>query len=204
MRPLRPAARSSGDRAGFCHWRRRGRWCSNRRACSRTRRRGRALRACGLTPPTATARTSPTPTPRARCARCAPHCAMRASKPRRRPYQRARHGHFRRRCSRGRIYPRGVRQPHTGQRDQGHPRPRARRWWRDRAHCGAARTGARDAAAHANLQTPDAAFDLDFVQGEARELGIRYVLSNSFAFGDPTRSSWPAARPDAEDSLNPS
>ncbi len=36
----------------------------------------------------------------------------------------------------------------------------------------------------ANLQTPDAAFDLDFVQGEAREAkGIRYALSNSFAFG---------------------
>ncbi|WP_445288712.1 beta-ketoacyl-[acyl-carrier-protein] synthase family protein, partial [Variovorax atrisoli] len=36
----------------------------------------------------------------------------------------------------------------------------------------------------ANLQTPDAAFDLDFVQGEAREAkGMRYALSNSFAFG---------------------
>jgi 3-oxoacyl-[acyl-carrier-protein] synthase II len=36
----------------------------------------------------------------------------------------------------------------------------------------------------ANLQTPDAAFDLDFVRGEAREAkGIRYALSNSFAFG---------------------
>ncbi|MET3494034.1 beta-ketoacyl-[acyl-carrier-protein] synthase family protein [Variovorax boronicumulans] len=36
----------------------------------------------------------------------------------------------------------------------------------------------------ANLQTPDAAFDLDFVRGEAREArGIRYAMSNSFAFG---------------------
>ena len=36
----------------------------------------------------------------------------------------------------------------------------------------------------ANLQTPDATFDLDFVQGESREAkGIRYALSNSFAFG---------------------
>ena len=36
----------------------------------------------------------------------------------------------------------------------------------------------------ANLQAPDAAFDLDFVQGAAREArGIRYALSNSFAFG---------------------
>lgn len=36
----------------------------------------------------------------------------------------------------------------------------------------------------ANLQTPDASFDLDFVRGEAREArGIRYALSNSFAFG---------------------
>jgi 3-oxoacyl-[acyl-carrier-protein] synthase II len=36
----------------------------------------------------------------------------------------------------------------------------------------------------AHLQTPDAAFDLDFVLGQAREArGIRYALSNSFAFG---------------------
>ena len=36
----------------------------------------------------------------------------------------------------------------------------------------------------ANLRLPDAAFDLDFVRGEAREArGLRYVLSNSFAFG---------------------
>jgi 3-oxoacyl-[acyl-carrier-protein] synthase II len=36
----------------------------------------------------------------------------------------------------------------------------------------------------ANLRLPDAAFDLDFVQGEAREAhDVRYVLSNSFAFG---------------------
>jgi 3-oxoacyl-[acyl-carrier-protein] synthase II len=36
----------------------------------------------------------------------------------------------------------------------------------------------------ANLQAPDAAFELDFVQGEAREAkGLRYALSNSFAFG---------------------
>ncbi|MDQ0043343.1 beta-ketoacyl-[acyl-carrier-protein] synthase family protein [Variovorax boronicumulans] len=36
----------------------------------------------------------------------------------------------------------------------------------------------------ANLQTSDAAFDLDFVRGDAREAkGIRYALSNSFAFG---------------------
>jgi 3-oxoacyl-[acyl-carrier-protein] synthase II len=36
----------------------------------------------------------------------------------------------------------------------------------------------------ANLRVPDAAFDLDFVQGSAREAGnLRYVLSNSFAFG---------------------
>lgn len=37
----------------------------------------------------------------------------------------------------------------------------------------------------ANLQTPDASFgDVDFVRGEAREAkGIRYALSNSFAFG---------------------
>ena len=36
----------------------------------------------------------------------------------------------------------------------------------------------------ANLQVPDAAFDLDLVRGEPREArGLRYVLSNSFAFG---------------------
>lgn len=36
----------------------------------------------------------------------------------------------------------------------------------------------------ANLVTPDKAFDLDFVTGSAREAnGLRYALSNSFAFG---------------------
>lgn len=36
----------------------------------------------------------------------------------------------------------------------------------------------------ANLRTPDAAFDLDLVRGEPREArDLRYVLSNSFAFG---------------------
>ncbi|CAN7779477.1 beta-ketoacyl-[acyl-carrier-protein] synthase family protein [Variovorax sp. LjRoot84] len=36
----------------------------------------------------------------------------------------------------------------------------------------------------ANLVAPDAAFDLDFVVGSAREAGdLHYVLSNSFAFG---------------------
>jgi len=36
----------------------------------------------------------------------------------------------------------------------------------------------------ANLRVPDAAFDVDFVLGEAREArDLRYVLSNSFAFG---------------------
>lgn len=36
----------------------------------------------------------------------------------------------------------------------------------------------------ANLLTPDPAFALDFVRGEAREArGLRYALSNSFAFG---------------------
>ncbi|WP_018903392.1 beta-ketoacyl synthase N-terminal-like domain-containing protein [Variovorax paradoxus] len=36
----------------------------------------------------------------------------------------------------------------------------------------------------ANLRVPDAAFDLDFVRGEPREARhLRYVLSNSFAFG---------------------
>ena len=36
----------------------------------------------------------------------------------------------------------------------------------------------------ANLHTPDPAFDLDFVRGAAREAaGLRYALSNSFAFG---------------------
>jgi len=36
----------------------------------------------------------------------------------------------------------------------------------------------------ANLTTPDAAFDLDFVRGAAREArGLRHALSNSFAFG---------------------
>ncbi|KQU82774.1 beta-ketoacyl synthase [Variovorax sp. Root318D1] len=36
----------------------------------------------------------------------------------------------------------------------------------------------------ANLRLPDAAFDLDFVRGDAREAtNLRYVLSNSFAFG---------------------
>ena len=36
----------------------------------------------------------------------------------------------------------------------------------------------------ANLRVPDAAFDLDFVRGEPREArNLRYVLSNSFAFG---------------------
>jgi 3-oxoacyl-[acyl-carrier-protein] synthase II len=36
----------------------------------------------------------------------------------------------------------------------------------------------------ANLRVPDAAFDVDFVRGEAREArNLRYVLSNSFAFG---------------------
>jgi len=36
----------------------------------------------------------------------------------------------------------------------------------------------------ANLRTPDAAFDLDFVRGTAREArGIRHAISNSFAFG---------------------
>jgi 3-oxoacyl-[acyl-carrier-protein] synthase II len=36
----------------------------------------------------------------------------------------------------------------------------------------------------ANLRVPDAAFDLDFVRGHAREAAnLRYVVSNSFAFG---------------------
>jgi 3-oxoacyl-[acyl-carrier-protein] synthase II len=36
----------------------------------------------------------------------------------------------------------------------------------------------------ANLATPDADFELDFVRGAAREAaGLRYALSNSFAFG---------------------
>ena len=36
----------------------------------------------------------------------------------------------------------------------------------------------------ANLRVPDAAFDLDFVRGDARQAeNLRYVLSNSFAFG---------------------
>ncbi|WP_431109487.1 beta-ketoacyl-[acyl-carrier-protein] synthase family protein [Variovorax paradoxus] len=36
----------------------------------------------------------------------------------------------------------------------------------------------------ANLRLPDAAFDVDFVRGEAREArDLRYALSNSFAFG---------------------
>lgn len=36
----------------------------------------------------------------------------------------------------------------------------------------------------ANLRIPDAAFDVDFVRGEPREArDLRYVLSNSFAFG---------------------
>ena len=36
----------------------------------------------------------------------------------------------------------------------------------------------------ANLRMPDAAFDLDFVRGNAREAAnLRYVVSNSFAFG---------------------
>ena len=51
----------------------------------------------------------------------------------------------------------------------------------------------------ANLQTPDAAFDLDFVRGEAREAkGIRYALSNSFAFGG-TNAVIVAGRADALD-----
>jgi 3-oxoacyl-[acyl-carrier-protein] synthase II len=36
----------------------------------------------------------------------------------------------------------------------------------------------------ANLRVPDAAFDLDFVRGDAREAAnLHYVVSNSFAFG---------------------
>ena len=48
----------------------------------------------------------------------------------------------------------------------------------------------------ANLRVPDAAFDLDFVRGDAREAAnLRYVLSNSFAFGG-TNAVLIAARAD--------